>query len=54
MTQEKKLTHWKTLTNPDYIGAYDFQPKEERTLTIKSVANEIVTGHIEKGYRTIN
>jgi hypothetical protein len=44
MTQDKPMTHWKTLTNPDYIGAYDFQPKEERTLTIKSVANEIVTG----------
>jgi hypothetical protein len=43
MTQVKR-NHWKKLTNPDYIGAYDFDEKEERTLTIKSVANETVTG----------
>lgn len=37
-------THWKKLTNPDYIGAYDFQPGEERTLTIQSVLREMITG----------
>ncbi len=44
MTQEK-LTHWKKLTNPNYIGAYDFDPSEkERVLTIKSVSREVVAG----------
>lgn len=37
-------THWKKLTNPMYIGAYDFAPGEERTLTIKSVKREMVAG----------
>lgn len=38
------LTHWKKLDNPDYIGAYAFQPGEEKTVTIKVVRREIVTG----------
>lgn len=38
------LTHWKKLDNPDYIGAYAFQPGEEKTLTIKNVRREVVTG----------
>ena len=37
-------THWKKLTNPDYIGAYEFQPGEEKILTIKSVKRENITG----------
>jgi hypothetical protein len=41
---ENTLTHWKKLTNPDYLGAYAFQPGEEMIVTIKNVANEIVTG----------
>ena len=36
------MTHWKKLTNPNYLGAYDFEPKEERTVTIQSVAQENV------------
>ena len=40
----EQLTHWKKLTNPDYLGAYVLQPGEELILTIKSVANEVVTG----------
>lgn len=36
--------HWKQLTNPDYIGAYDFQPGEERIVTIKEVKRQQVTG----------
>lgn len=38
------LTHWKKLDNPDYIGAYAFQPGEEKTVTIKFVRREMVTG----------
>ena len=38
------LTHWKKLDNPDYIGAYAFQPGEEKTLTIKNVRREVVVG----------
>ncbi len=40
----ESLTHWKKLTNPDYLGAYALQPGEELVLTIKSVSNEVVTG----------
>lgn len=43
MSQETK-THWKKLTNPDYIGSYALDPGEERSVTILSVARETVTG----------
>lgn len=35
-------THWKKLTSPNYTGAWDFQPGEEKTVTIKEVKQEIV------------
>ena len=35
-------THWKKLTNPNYLGAYAFQPGEEKTVTIKEVKRENV------------
>ena len=35
-------THWKKLTNPDYLGSYAFQPGEEKTVTIKEVQRELV------------
>ena len=38
------LTHWKKLTNPDYLGAYALDPGQDLIVTIKSVANEVVTG----------
>ena len=41
-------THWKKLTNPNYLGSWDFEEKEERVLTIKKVTNETVkdqSGH---------
>lgn len=37
-------THWKKLTNPDYLGAYSFQKDEEKILTIGRVRQEIVVG----------
>lgn len=37
-------THWKKLTNPDYLGAYALQAGEEKTLTIRKVSNEVVVG----------
>lgn len=37
-------THWKSLAQVDYIGAYALQPGEEKILTIKSCAKELVTG----------
>lgn len=40
MTQQ--ITHWKKLNNPDYLGSYDFQPNEERLVTIKNVVQENV------------
>lgn len=27
----ENLTHWKKLTNPDYLGAYALQPGEDLT-----------------------
>ena len=38
------LTHWKKLTNPDYLGAYALEPGQDLVVTIKSVANEAVIG----------
>ena len=35
-------THWKKWNNPDYLGAYAFQPGEEKTVTIKEVKRELV------------
>ncbi len=35
-------THWKKLTSPNYLGSWDFQPGEEKTVTIKEVKREIV------------
>jgi ribosomal protein L34E len=37
-------THWKSLQNNDYIGAYAFQPGEEKTVTISTVGVETVMG----------
>ncbi len=35
-------THWKKLRNPDYLGAYSFDEGQDKILTIKSVAVEVV------------
>lgn len=35
-------THWKKLQNPNYLGSWDFQPGEEKILTIKGVKTEKV------------
>src|SRR5690242_11931853 len=37
-------THWKKLTNPDYLGSYDFAQGEERLVTVKNVKREMVSG----------
>lgn len=37
-------THWKKLRNPLYLGAYDFDQNEERTVTIEKVIIEDVKG----------
>lgn len=37
-------THWKKLHNPDYLGAYSFEPGKDIIGTIKSVKTEMVTG----------
>lgn len=37
-------THWKKLTNPDYLGAYAFNPGEEKIVTIESVGQEELIG----------
>jgi hypothetical protein len=40
--EPKQVTHWKKLTNPNYIGAHDLQPGQELKITIESVAQEMV------------
>lgn len=37
-------THWKKLTNPNYLGSYAFAPGEEKIVTIERVVQEDVTG----------
>lgn len=37
-------THWKKLTNPDYLGAYALEPGQDITATIKSVKVENIVG----------
>lgn len=39
-----ELTHWRKLTNPDYLGSYAFQPGEEKQVTIDYVRIETITG----------
>lgn len=41
------MTHWKKLTNPNYLGSYAFQPGEEKAVTIASVCQETVTNPAE-------
>lgn len=37
-------THWKKFHNPDYLGAYAFEPNERKVLTIASAKQETVIG----------
>lgn len=37
-------THWKKLTNPDYLGAYALEEGQELIVTIQYVRNEKVVG----------
>jgi hypothetical protein len=37
-----ELTHWRRLTNPNYIGAEILQPNQELKLTIEKVQKEQV------------
>lgn len=37
-------THWKLLSNPDYIGAYWLPAGEDVTVTIDYVVREMITG----------
>lgn len=41
-TTQPKVTHWKKLTNPNYIGAHDLQPGQELTVVIENIRNEVV------------
>ena len=40
----EKLTHWKKLINPDYLGAYSLDGLSELNVTIEKVVREMVTG----------
>jgi hypothetical protein len=35
----ENLTHWKKMTDPKYIGSYDFQPGQELKVTIEKIEN---------------
>ena len=36
------LTHWKKLTNPNYLGSDAFDPGENKVVTIKNVGQDMV------------
>ena len=38
------MTHWKKLTNPDYLGAYSLEDGQDIILTVDRVTTETVTG----------
>lgn len=38
------MTHWKKLTNPDYLGAYSIENGQDLKLTIDHVTRETVPG----------
>lgn len=38
------MTHWKKLTNPNYLGAYSIEDGKDLILTIGSVSEETVIG----------
>ena len=38
------MTHWKKLTNPDYLGTYSLEDGQDIVLTISNVRQEVVTG----------
>ena len=38
------MTHWKKLTNPNYLGAYSIEDGKDLILTIGTVGNEMVVG----------
>ena len=38
-------THWRKFHNPEYIGAYAFQPGERKIVTVKSAGVESVAGN---------
>ena len=37
-------THWKSMTNPNYLGVYSLPEGRDMILTIKSVGQELVMG----------
>lgn len=38
-------THWKKLTNPNYIGSYALEPGKDLIVEIKSVAPQMIKGN---------
>lgn len=44
MANIDKKTHWKKLTNPNYLGAYSLEPGKDMILTIEKVVREQVEG----------
>lgn len=38
-------THWKKLTNPNYIGSYALDPGKDLVVEIKSVAPQMIKGN---------
>jgi hypothetical protein len=42
MENKEQVTHWKKLTNPNYIGSEILQPGQELKLTIEKVVKEQV------------
>lgn len=44
MSNIEKKTHWKKLSNPNYLGAYAITPDSDMVVTINRAVNEDVVG----------
>lgn len=40
----ENLTHWKKMTNPNYLGTYSLEPGKDKILTLRMVRQEMVQG----------
>jgi hypothetical protein len=40
----ENLTHWKKMTNPNYLGTYSLEPGKDKILTLRIVRQEMVQG----------
>lgn len=47
-TNTSAVTHWKRLTNPNYLGPYAFAPNEEKVVEISGITLQMFRGSSEE------